>query len=163
MGKCTLNCWTRSCRRNGHARHSFNVSKDNDGQWHRNKDRRIEETGALTARQRVFKDAVLSQAFTTAPLFPPSTMSSAAKDGNNFGFFTSFKGHLSMMEWKKRLASPWRNMARNPHPIMLLVSTNCFPSAVLLFAGDYLFLPYLSRIMLLKVGLISFISERWRL
>jgi len=51
-------------------------------------------------------------------------------------------------------------MARNPHPIMLLVSTNCFPSAVLLFAGDYLFLPYLSRIMLLKVGLISFISER---
>lgn len=64
-----------------------------------------------------------------------------------------------MMEWKKRLASPWRNMARNPHPIMLLVSTNCFPSAVLLFAGDYLFLPYLSRIMLLKVGLISFISE----
>jgi len=52
----------------------------------------------------MFKDGVLGQAVTETPraplLKPLSTMSSAAKDGNSFGFLTSFKGHLSMMEWK---------------------------------------------------------------
>lgn len=31
-------------------------------------------------------------------------------------FFTSFKGHLSMMEWKKRLASPMAKYGQKPPP-----------------------------------------------